>query len=219
MTSTTPPLQDLQLDPQPENPQLPTSRSPSPTAPAPTQTTPGPRATALQKIFSDALTHTLSACSYANFAACFPTPARYAAESLEGLWRDFTERLRGVCEDEFDAILKQRNVVPALNELDRLVGEAKRRKERTGDGEVPVAPHTLPPDTLVQAHLTPFLTSAKEDMEKKLEETQNRNVELMREIEGQRREIEALVKGLENVVGDLDGSIEALSRDDVVMTS
>jgi len=48
-------------------------------------------------------------------------------------------RIEEFARREFDAIMRERDVVRNLNELDRLVGEAKRRKER-GDmvqGDVP----------------------------------------------------------------------------------
>lgn len=75
------------------------------------------------------------------------------------------------------------------------------------------SPHILPPDTLLQTHLTPFLNTAQQDLETRLTETQNQNMILMQEIEGQRKEIESLMRGLENVVEDLDGSVTALKAE------
>lgn len=51
----------------------------------------------LQRIYADALAHTLKACSYDNFAACFPTPARAVPEALDTLHREFCARLGDVC--------------------------------------------------------------------------------------------------------------------------
>ena len=79
-------------------PRVMTSRSPSPAPPPPLANSPGPRAAALQKVFNEALQHTLDTCSYTNFAGCFPTTARYAGASLEALWTDFKERLGGLCK-------------------------------------------------------------------------------------------------------------------------
>ena len=75
----------------------PPPRSPSPPVP-PTSRAPGPRASALQKVFNDALTHTLRTCSYNNFAECFPTPARYVPQALDGLHRDFVGKLEEMCK-------------------------------------------------------------------------------------------------------------------------
>ncbi|KAI9657578.1 MAG: hypothetical protein M1829_006886 [Trizodia sp. TS-e1964] len=102
---------------------------------------PGPRARALQKVFDNALSASLKACSYENFAACFPTPARYVPERLEGLWQNMMARIREFAQREFEAILSERAVVPALNGLDRLIAEARARRDSTlsAGGEVPVA--------------------------------------------------------------------------------
>jgi kinetochore protein NNF1 len=117
----------------------------SPTPPPPTISAPGPRAAALQTAFSRALDATLSKVSHDNFAACFPTTATNRPETVRVFWRDFVERLRAVCQRQFDGILAEREVVVALNALDALVGEARARKEgeqaRGGGGggaEVPV---------------------------------------------------------------------------------
>ena len=58
----------------------------------------GPRARALQKVFDSALLASLKACSYDNFAACFPTPARYVPDRLDALWRNMTARIKEFAE-------------------------------------------------------------------------------------------------------------------------
>ncbi len=79
----------------------PPSRRDSPTPPPPVAESPGPRATALQRVFAEALAHTLKTCSYKNFAACFPTPAQHVPESLQDLWRNFTQQLEERCKVGF----------------------------------------------------------------------------------------------------------------------
>lgn len=112
----------------------PTSRSPSPTySRPPIPTAPGPRATALQKLYADAIAHVLKTCSYANFSACFPTPAQQVPESFQLLHEQFVGKLGDSMRREFEGILEERLVVGSLNELDALVEEARRRKER-GEG-------------------------------------------------------------------------------------
>lgn len=110
--------------------------SPSPPPAPPIAETPGPRATKLQTLFANALTHTLKTCSYANFSACFPTPAKHVPESLQALWKQMNTRIEEFARREFEAIVRERDVIRNLNELDRLVGEAKRRRERGGGGDV-----------------------------------------------------------------------------------
>lgn len=120
----------------------PTSRSPSPAQAPPIQQTPGPRAAALQKLYSDAISHTLRTCSYSNFASSFPTPASHAPDAMKRLHTDFVEKLHRTCKLNFDQILRDRQVVASLNDLDRLVEDARKRKtaaEQATNGQ-PVQP-------------------------------------------------------------------------------
>jgi hypothetical protein len=114
----------------------PASRSPSPPAAPPLASAPGPRASALLKLHSDAIAHILKTCNYANFSACFPTPAKEVPGSMKALHAQFTEKLGEQLHGNFDELVRERGVVGRLNELDALVEEAKRRKEAQ-PGEVP----------------------------------------------------------------------------------
>ncbi|KAK5006818.1 hypothetical protein LTR28_006048 [Elasticomyces elasticus] len=200
---------------------MPPSRTPSPAVPAPIPTAPGPRATALQKVFADALGHTIKKCEYGHFAACFPTAARAAPDAMAALHREFVGKLEGGCNAEFEAILADRNVVASLNELDELINQARRRRERAEEQakadsrpvDVPVQPHTLPPSSLYLAHLAPALASHQVSLQQRLQSVQSENVDLLRIIQQQRQEMEAMVQGLEDAVEDLSVSAEALDPD------
>jgi kinetochore protein NNF1 len=61
----------------------------------------------------------------------------------------------------------------------------------------------------------PFLEKQATDMNIKLTETQHSNAELLSSVTTQRAEIEALVRGLENVIQDLDVSAQMMAQDDV----
>lgn len=54
------------------------------------------------------------------------------------MWRQLNAKLEESAKAEFDDIMRERDAVRQLNELDRLVGEARRRKEN-GEGQNPVA--------------------------------------------------------------------------------
>ncbi|KAF2501068.1 Nnf1-domain-containing protein [Lophium mytilinum] len=193
-----------------------TSRTPSPAPAPPTADSPGPKATRLISIFTQSVDATLAKCSYKSFAACFPTAAKYVPESLDALWRNFTGQLGSVWKAEFEAILKEREVVKSLNGLDDAVGEARKRMEREGgEGEVPVPPHTLPPSTLHLAHLMPFLEEHTAILDTQLAETQTKNRELADEVIGQRKEIESLLRGLESVIRDLETSAQLMGAEEV----
>jgi kinetochore protein NNF1 len=116
--------------------------------------------------------------------------------------------------------MKDRNVVTLLNSLDRLIHEAKIRKQNAesstnGHVEEPIAPHTLPPSDLVNAHLAPFLTDMRSTITNETSALEASNAKLMETIKQQRQEIKALVSGLENVVQDLEHSASMVQGDDI----
>ena len=61
----------------------------------------------------------------------------------------------------------------------------------------------------------PFLEQQATEMNTKLSETQTSNTELLSTVTAQRAEIEALVRGLENVIQDLEISAQVMAQDDV----
>ncbi|KAL6715611.1 hypothetical protein ACLMJK_006572 [Lecanora helva] len=191
----------------PSSQQNPHSRSPSP-APSPPQTlTPGPRATLFSQVLSAALAKTIKACSYANFSACFPTPAKHADNILQVVWKQIVTGIEEKSKREFEEIMVEKDVVGGLNELERLVGMAKARKEAGGEGVLPAEPpHTLPPQSLYLAHLAPYLASTQTQFESQLEAVQADNAKLANGIEGQKDEIEKLVSGLEALIADIEGA-------------
>ncbi|RAH73693.1 putative cAMP receptor-like protein [Aspergillus aculeatinus CBS 121060] len=185
--------------------------SPSPPPPAPVASTPGPRVAKLQEIFDKALARTLRANSYANFSSCFPTPAKHVPASLESVWRQLNAKLEESAKAEFEDILTERDAVRQLNELDRLVGEAKYRKDH-GVGQETVAPHTLPPDELFRSHLLPYMRETQSSLNHKIESVQDENSELAQRVQAQRREIQDLLVGLESVVADLEVAAAAATQ-------
>ncbi|KXT10912.1 hypothetical protein AC579_3486 [Pseudocercospora musae] len=191
-----------------------TSRSPSPIQPPPTPSAPGPRATALQKLYHDAITHILKTCNYTNFSSCFPTPAQQVPESVKLLHEQFTEKLGESMRKEFDSILSERNVISSLNELDRLIEDAKkRRSSQSTDPTVPA--HTLPARQLYLSHLAPTLGKFARDMSQRQENLSKENEEIMERIVQQRQDIKRLLDGLEGVIRDLNGSVEAMKPEEL----
>ena len=198
------------------------SRSPSPPTHPPTQATPGPRASALQKLYSDAIAHLLKTISYANFSACFPTAAARVPASLLALHTEFTTKLGTQLHEHFSTILEERNVVRSLNELDTLVDEARRKREKAGEGAVAVAGNMVPAKQvpakqLYLAHLAPGLREQSVRLRERQEVVQRENVEVLGRVLRQRREVAELVRGLEGVVGDLEGCVKALEGDEGMM--
>ncbi|PVH84777.1 Nnf1-domain-containing protein [Cadophora sp. DSE1049] len=186
--------------------QTPPSPSPPPTAPI--ALTPGPRATAFQKLYSDALANTLKSISYPSFATCFPSIAEHAPSALKILHENMVGRLEGFAKAEFETILRERNVVENLNRLEDLIAEARRRRARGldgGEGEV-VPPHTLSAPSLLRSHTTPLHQSQQSHLNAKLQTTESQNATLIEEIRRQRAEIEELLGLGEMLVKDLEGA-------------
>ncbi|KAF2034359.1 Nnf1-domain-containing protein [Setomelanomma holmii] len=197
------------------------SRSPSPTPAPPIADTPGPRAQGLINVFNQASKATLDKCSSKNFEACFPTAVEYSPEVLDNLRRQIVDQLDRTWKTNFEDIMERRNVVKLLNSLDQCIEDAKLRKKRaelSANGapvETPVPPHTLSPSEIHLAHLMPFLEQQATDMNTKLSQTQQSNTELLASVTAQRVEIEALVRGLENVIQDLEVSAQTMAQGDV----
>lgn len=72
--------------------------------------------------------------------------------------------------------------------------------------------HTLSPDELYRAHLTPYLRETQAALSSKIESTENENAELAQRVQAQRIEIESLLSGLESVVADLEGAAAAATQ-------
>lgn len=73
-------------------------------------------------------------------------------------------------------------------------------------------PHTLAPEELYKAHLTPYLEQAQSAINAKIEDAHAENTQLAQDIQGQRAEIEGLLSDLESVVADLQGAATAATQ-------
>lgn len=211
--------------------------SPPASPPLPTRhtaVTPGPRAQQLQRIFEQALTHTLAKISLDNFASCYPTIAARAPHILRQVQRGMVDRLAQLCRQEFAGVLDRRGVVAKLNELEALVsdadlrrrsstrpaannnnnnkgkGKGKGKEAEEAEGQAaqagPTPPHLLPAEAVLAAHLAPHLAGQQSQMNAKLQNTQAANVALWEGIRAQRAEVEALLHALEAALADVDGA-------------
>ncbi|KAH8593736.1 Nnf1-domain-containing protein [Bisporella sp. PMI_857] len=193
--------------------------SPSPPPSAPTALTPGPRAAAFQTLYANALSNTLRSITYESFAACFPSIAISAPESLKSLHANFVQRLSDFASDEFQTILAERSVVASLNTLESLIASAKTRKARASDKDSPpIPPHTLPVETIIRAHTDPLRAQQQGQLNAKLQTVQSQNAALAGKLADQQREIEGLLGGLEKVVRDLENAGGLLQQEGAVLS-
>lgn len=135
---------------------------------------------------------------------------------MEQLHTDFVDKLHRTCTINFEQILRDRHLVASLNDLDRLVDEARRRKtaaeHATGGQPVqpPLPPHTLPAESLYLSHLAPLLSGQQATLSSRLQTAQSENANLVDTVLQQRQEIERLVSQLETTIADIDAATEAL---------
>ncbi|KAL2164222.1 hypothetical protein VTH06DRAFT_3438 [Thermothelomyces fergusii] len=201
--------QQQQASPEQSQPQPQQQPQPQPQPQPPP--VPGPRAARLQALFAAAAKHTLDKINKDNFGACFPTISQKAPGTLEFVQRQMVERLGSLWHKEFETIMANRQVVERLNELEALVSDAARRRREAEDpNKPPVAPHTLPAETVLSAHLRPHLASQRARIGAALRDTQAANARLWDEVRAQRAEMEALVAAVEKALRDLDGANELL---------
>lgn len=101
---------------------------------------PGPRAARFQEIYEASLRRTLDKLSWDNLSGCYPTVASRAEPVLRQVQSQMVEKLRERCEREFEGIMASRGVVAKLNELERLVGDAEKRRRDYKDGDAEPTP-------------------------------------------------------------------------------
>lgn len=189
--------------------------SSSPPQSSSTPITPGPRATAFKNLYHSALQSTLKAISYDSFAACFPLLSAQAPQALRAMWQAMRDGLERFASSEFEIILQERQVFVRLNALESLISDAIRRRDSShANGEIKEnnvpPPHTLPPEPLVKAHLTPMYLSQQSQLNAKLQTVQSLNASLIAHIREQRKEIETKLASTEKLVSDVEDAAEVM---------
>ncbi|KAI9166668.1 Kinetochore-associated protein NNF1 [Paramyrothecium foliicola] len=178
-----------------------------------TPVTPGPRAARLQQLYAQSLKHTLAKLGWDNFAGCYPTVARRAEPVLRQVQAQMVDKLGDKSEKEFENIMAVRQVVPKLNQLEELLGDAARRRAAADPSDPePTPPHSLPPSDILAAHMHPALVAHQSQLNARLQTTQSQNALLFDEVRRQREEIDQLLGQLEAAVADVSAANEALAH-------
>ncbi|KAJ3160918.1 hypothetical protein HDU86_008280 [Geranomyces michiganensis] len=87
----------------------------------------GPRARKLRQVFDAALAACFKACSYERLAQAFPRIARDNPEALRSARDQLVEFIRESIKEEFEDINEDRDVMPSLNQIDRIIAAAHRK--------------------------------------------------------------------------------------------
>ncbi|EFY93904.1 spindle pole protein Nnf1, putative [Metarhizium acridum CQMa 102] len=137
MPETPIPTEDVAAEPEPEKTARPPEEEEEEEEEEVEATKPGPRALRLQEIYAASLARTLDKLSYDNVAPCYPTIARRASPVLRQVQAQMVERLRDKCEKEFGAILRARDVVRKMNDLEGLIADAEERRKLHRETDLP----------------------------------------------------------------------------------
>ncbi|KAF7845789.1 hypothetical protein BT93_L0664 [Corymbia citriodora subsp. variegata] len=176
------------------------------------------RYTQLQKVFASALRATLAANSHKNFAICFPTPAAYCPQALEGVWQQLNSRLEEECLRDFEKICEERHVASGLHSLETIVEQARARKEvaeESGQADSTQAMHSLSANELYNAHVADGMLQAEREIKDKLTSVQDANRQQWEVVQRQRIEIEKLVAQIEASTADVEAASALLARHDM----
>ena len=119
-------------------------------------------------------------------------------------WRNWWERRRGESRRVGRVSFLSREWLPIYERFWICILVASNRQRRR--------PHTLDPQSLYLAHLSPYLHQVQQELQAKLGETQAQNEQLAKGIESQREEVERLVGGLEAVMSDLEGANTVMGK-------
>ncbi|KAG5440540.1 hypothetical protein PCK2_000365 [Pneumocystis canis] len=170
----------------------------------------GLRAQRLHDLLEKSLSQTIKACSYKQIAKCFPTLAKNSPDVLKNVHEQVISFLQSSCEREFSSILKERDVVPRLNELDNLIVNAKSRQER-GDPST-ILPTLLSPEHIVSSHLYPLkmkeLSVLKNQLENVIFNIQTKNMDFCKKVASQRDEIAQLTMSIKKTIEELDLAVQ-----------
>ncbi|KAG4302499.1 hypothetical protein PCK1_001226 [Pneumocystis canis] len=166
----------------------------------------GLRAQRLEDLLGKSLSQTIKACSYKQIAKCFPTLAKNSPEVLKNVHEQVISFLQSSCEREFSSILKERDVIPRLNELDNLIVNAKSRQER-GDPST-ILPTLLSPEHIVNSYLYPLKMKELSVLKNQLENIQTKNMNFYKKIASQRDEIAQLTISIKKTIEELDLAVQ-----------
>lgn len=160
----------------------------------------------LQKVLEKSLSESTKTITLEKLKGCYPELAltEDGVKALEIVRSQITEIWQEKSLAEFDAVFKERDVENSLNQLDRLIDEAKQRQQRNNAQER-FYPDELTPREIVSTSLLSSQQRCIEDLEKALKELQNDNSNLCKDLDSH-------VNNTENVCQDIYSSLERLDK-------
>ncbi|KAI9286222.1 Nnf1-domain-containing protein [Umbelopsis sp. AD052] len=170
----------------------------------------GKRATKLNMLFEKYVERIIQSVSYAKFAICFSELDEQQHEALVMAHQQVCEYLEKSIREDFHSIVAERQLVEKLNELDKLVEEAKRSSntveaKRSGAGIV------IEPEQALRARSIPLKQAELERLRKQHAELQGQNQHLMKSIVNQRDQLAGLCNNVSQSLGQFEQAVETAS--------
>ncbi|KAI9594349.1 hypothetical protein BDF19DRAFT_466543 [Syncephalis fuscata] len=160
----------------------------------------GDRMSRLREAVYTALTRALKNCSDQHVEKCFPQLKRDVPQELTEATQRLRQHLEQKMMEEFDKIVKNRDLVHKLNELDTVIDEAKER-ESTG------APHPQLPihssTDMLAIRTAPVMKQELNRLEAIVTTTQSENDIILNEYKEKRKKMEECLQQLQSNVGSI----------------
>ncbi|KAF9431872.1 hypothetical protein BGZ76_011586 [Entomortierella beljakovae] len=128
----------------------------------------GPRMTRLRGILDKSLNETLKACNFNAICECFPALAASKPNDLQDAHEKVCQFLNVEVNNEFEQIIRERNVIHKLNGLDRLIADARDKGNTAGTRTI----LDLSPEVAVRARTVPTKEAEIERLKAELERVQ-----------------------------------------------
>ncbi|VEU22092.1 DEKNAAC103075 [Brettanomyces naardenensis] len=153
----------------------------------------------LRKVVDYSLDTTLKQFTLEKLKECYPM---IDASVLEFVRRQIVDLWRSTAESEFDKIYDDRQLEKSLNELDEIVYEAERRKEKDKDDVLHL--EQLKPEQIVQSRLVDLKKESISRLDGKLDELREDYDALMKQLEGLSGQATKNVGDVETIFKELD---------------
>ncbi|KAH8556820.1 Nnf1-domain-containing protein [Umbelopsis sp. PMI_123] len=170
----------------------------------------GKRATKLNMLFEKYVERIIQSISYAKFAICFSELDEQQHEALVMAHQQVCAYLESSIRDDFQNILSERQLIEKLNELDKLVEEAKRNSN-AAELKRSAAGIVIEPEQALRARSIPLKLAEIERLRKQYSELQGQNQHLMKTIVNQRDQLTGLCNSVSQSLGQFEQAVETAS--------
>ncbi|GBC05070.1 hypothetical protein RclHR1_06000004 [Rhizophagus clarus] len=173
---------------------------------SPSDSSSTPRSKKVKQMLENCLGETLNNFSYEKVAQCYPTLAKEQPERLKQALSQVKDFLKTNTEEEFEAILEQRNILEKLNELDDIIAKAKKRQK---DRQPMV---NIDPKTIIRAKTLPIKFEEKKNLEREFLKINQENESLMSEIRIKKKQIDCLSQSIQGIITENDKVVDVATE-------